>query len=97
VFRTQQSLFLTSECDKLDIRAEPDTEAFDCTRDGQKACRSGPVVVTTRRSYAAKRTSAVIVRTDEDSLGGILYRGVSAVNTSRHATAKRERELRHTR
>ena len=83
VFRTDQSLFFTSECDKLDVRAEPDTEALDCTRDGQKACHSGPVVVTTWRSYAAQRTPAVIVCTDENRLGGILYRGVSAVMTQR--------------
>jgi hypothetical protein len=80
--RTEQSLLLTSECDKLDIRAELDTKAFDGTRDRQKACRSGSVVVTTWRSCAAKRTSAVIVRTEEDRLGGILYRGVSTRNMS---------------
>lgn len=80
--RTVQPLFFTSECDKLDIRAEPDTEAFDSPRDGQKACHSRPVVVTTWRSYAAKRTPAVIVRADEDRLGGIFYRGVSAINMS---------------
>lgn len=80
--RTEQSLLLTSECDKLDIRAELDTKAFDGTRDSQKACRSGSVVVTTWRSCAAKRTSAVIVRTEEDRLGGILYRGVSTINMS---------------
>jgi hypothetical protein len=82
VLRTEQSLFLASEYDKLDVRAEPDTEAFDCTRDGQKARRSRPVIVTTWCSYAAKRTSAVVVRTDEDRLGGLLYRGVSATNMS---------------
>ena len=71
--RTEQSLLLTSEYDKLDVRAEFDTEAFDGACDSQKAYRSRSVVVTTWRSYAAKRASAVIVRTDEDRLGGILY------------------------
>jgi hypothetical protein len=71
--RTEQSLFLTSECDKLNVRAELDTEAFDGACDSQKAYRSGSVVVTTWCPYAAKRTSAVIVRADEDRLGGILY------------------------
>jgi hypothetical protein len=80
--RTEQSLLLTSECDKLDVRAELDTEAFDGARDSQNTYRPGSVVVTTWRSYAAKRTSAVIVRTDEDRLSGILYRGVSAINMS---------------
>jgi hypothetical protein len=80
--RTDQSLLLTSECDKLDVRAELDTEAFDGASDSQKAYRSGSVVVTTWRSYAAKRTSAVIVRAEEDCLGGIHYRGVSAKNMS---------------
>ncbi len=80
--RTQQPFLLTSECDKLDIRAEPNTEAFDGACDGQNAYRSGPVVVTTWRSYAAKRTPAVIVRTEEDRLGGILYRGVSTIDMS---------------
>jgi hypothetical protein len=71
--RAEQSLLLTGECDKLDVRAELDTEAFDGACDRQKAYRSGSVVVTTWRSYAAKRTSAVIVRTEEDRLGGVLY------------------------
>ncbi len=35
--RTEQSLLLTSECNKLDVRAELDTEAFDGARDSQKA------------------------------------------------------------
>lgn len=80
--RTEQSLLLTSECDKLDVRAKLDTEAFDGACDSQNTYRPGSVVVTTWRSYAAKRASTVIVRTEEDSLGGILYRGVSAINMS---------------
>lgn len=78
VSRAEQPLFLTGEYDKLYIRAKLDTEAFDCTCNGQKACRSGAVVVTARRSRAAKRTSAVIVRTNEDRLGGVLCRRVTA-------------------
>ena len=52
--RTEQSLLLTSEYNKLDVRAELDTEAFDGACDSQNAYRSGSVVVTTWRSYAAK-------------------------------------------
>ncbi len=54
VSRTQQPLLLASEGDKFDVRAKPNTEAFDCTRDGQKAYRSGPVVVSTWRPHTAK-------------------------------------------
>lgn len=80
--RTEQTLLLTSKHGKLDIRAELYTKTFDGARDGQKAYGSGSVVITSWRSYAAKRASAVIVRTEEDRLGGVHYRGVPAVNMS---------------
>ena len=72
VLRANQTLFLTSERDELDVRVEFDTKAFDRTRDSQKACRPRAIVVTAWSSRAAKRASAVIVRADEDRLGGIL-------------------------
>ena len=78
VLRTNQALFLTSERDELDVRVESDTEAFDRTRNSQKASRPGAIVVTAWSSRAAKRASAVIVRAEEDRLGGILCRPIAA-------------------
>ena len=78
VLRTNQTLFLTSERDELDVRVESDTETFDRTRDSQKACRPRAIVVTAWSSRAAKRASAVIVRAEEDRLGGILCGPIAA-------------------
>ena|SRR6266850_1444206 len=78
VSRTVQPLFLTSEYDELDVRAELYAEAFDCTRNGQKAYRSRAVVITARRPRAAKRASTVVVCADEDRLDGIFRRRIAA-------------------
>lgn len=77
VLRANQTLFLTSERDELDVRVESDTEAFDRTRDSQKACRPRAIVVTAWSSRTAKRASTVIVRANEDRLGGIPCRPIA--------------------
>lgn len=78
MLRTNQTLFLTSERDELNVRVESDAEAFDRARDGQKARRPRAIVVTAWSSRAAKRASAVIVRADEDRLGGVFDRPIAA-------------------